>query len=737
MRSTRTALADVRRAVLSNTSPFAEVLDMPIECRVQGRFSSRNTLQSVATSLRAALSWDCVGLSSKASGKHHRIMTFGASKLPPTYRVVIEQELILLREVKEEEAEKLATTFVAPRPPAPEVHLPAMDAEDEEDGVNGLIESACERRLASSEHMLEAKMKRWLAEVQGQVQASLKEIKETTQQSLDAQTIRQEAEAAEVRKDLQDSAKAMQAGTEAANKKWHLLERQMTELKTNCTEKFNSVDQTLSEQATSLQTSTASLKEQIRSVGAELMAQLATFQGDLRSSGAKKRRPNNDDAEMESRDGSTAGSHRGGMPLNADAVKLEELAERLRGVLGGHALLLPEVLGCDPPACTKIEDPDSRPLQGSSSASSASGLPSGIDENNNEQLKRKRSPHESGLLIQTRPTRRRRDTVEVGQGGRGDEGLKVLAGRCHDYTDGSAASSSTTRATTCPQGEKNSYPVHTLARDEEAQANAHRGGESVRLGTLNVGTLRSRELEATKLGATILSLQETCIAENIRSSVASTLRAVGASIVYGNIHAKDLRKRKKHQGVRLGTGVAIMACYPWTIAPVSGLWPHSHVDDQVSHRLVTGLAVHGEARLLCHCIYLDPQKNDNLDELVFQAVARRVAMIPHAHHWIAGDFQGESQKTGLGMAPASLGWLAHSMVMQEEYVTNWPHVGSPRILDDAWLSPNIAAMCTGARLERLAGWSTHALVEMDIQLTEQHNAMKVLSWSSRYTAERN
>ena len=123
-------------------------------------------------------------------------MTCGASRLAPTFKVVVEQELILLREVKEEDEEKLATTFIASRLSAPEVHLAAMDADDDEEGVNGLIKSACETRLATSERMLESKLKRWQAEVQGQVQASIQEIKESTQQSLEAQAFKQEKEAA-------------------------------------------------------------------------------------------------------------------------------------------------------------------------------------------------------------------------------------------------------------------------------------------------------------------------------------------------------------------------------------------------------------------------------------------------------------------------------------------------------------------------------------------------------------
>ena len=200
---------------------------------------------------------------------------------------------------------------------------------------------------------------------------------------------------------------------------------------------------------------------------------------------------------------------------------------------------------------------------------------------------------------------------------------------------------------------------------EVSSPTQHRGGELIRLATLNVGTLRSRELEATRLGASLLALQETCIPDNIKSSVASSLRATGASIVFGATKAADIRKRKHREGIRLGTGVAVLACYPWTVAPVSGLWPKSQIDDLVAHRLVTALAVHGEARILCHCLYLDPQHSDGLNEKVYEALARRVAMVPHAHHWISGDFQEHSQATGLGAALASMDWLSHSMIMTD------------------------------------------------------------------------
>ena len=59
---------------------------------------------------------------------------------------------------------------------------------------------------------------------------------------------------------------------------------------------------------------------------------------------------------------------------------------------------------------------------------------------------------------------------------------------------------------------------------DEPPADLCRGGEIVKLGTLNVGTLRNRELEATKLGT---RFSRSRIAENIRSSTASMLRSVG------------------------------------------------------------------------------------------------------------------------------------------------------------------------------------------------------------------
>ena len=241
-----------------------------------------------------------------------------------------------------------------------------------------------------------------------------------------------------------------------------------------------------------------------------------------------------------------------------------------------------------------------------------------------------------------------------------------------------------------------------------------RGGDTVKLGTLNVGTLRHREHEAARLGCHLLAVQETCIAESSKTSVASTLRQVGGSVVFGMVADEDKRKRKRHTGIRLGAGVAILAFAPWHIAPADGLWPWTALDSEVGHRLVSGVAVHGRERIVCHSLYLSPQGDKKIDEKVYLALTQRIAMAPHANHWVAGDFQGDSRDSALGAAFWSLGWLPHSAIMPQDHCTNWPTRGTARILDDAWLAPNLAKCCVSGKLERLAGWSTHALLTLEV-----------------------
>ena len=172
-------LAEVRRAVLTTTSPFSEVMDMPINYKVQGRFPADVDLQTVASSLRGSMGWECVGLGTKPISKGYRLLTFGARELPPTDKIVFGQDLVMLKEMKTMEEAKLASTFIPEVKSRKPDGVIAMDeGEPDGDGVNDLIESACDRRLATSEHLLEVKMKQWQGQFQDQIDASLKKIED-------------------------------------------------------------------------------------------------------------------------------------------------------------------------------------------------------------------------------------------------------------------------------------------------------------------------------------------------------------------------------------------------------------------------------------------------------------------------------------------------------------------------------------------------------------------------------
>ena len=62
---------------------------------------------------------------------------------------------------------------------------------------------------------------------------------------------------------------------------------------------------------------------------------------------------------------------------------------------------------------------------------------------------------------------------------------------------------------------------------------AHRGG--LKLGTFNIGTLNGREAALPELHMDIVCCQETCIAPHRQTSVARSLRSLGASVQWGKI----------------------------------------------------------------------------------------------------------------------------------------------------------------------------------------------------------
>ena len=101
-----------------------------------------------------------------------------------------------------------------------------------------------------------------------------------------------------------------------------------------------------------------------------------------------------------------------------------------------------------------------------------------------------------------------------------------------------------------------------------------RGGLQLNFGTLNVGSLSQKEHGLPSLGCDIVSLQEVAVPASRWKSVAKTSeglwRHYSLGIPYDH---EDHRPRGRGWGIRLGTGLAVVAFQPWLVHNLEGSWP--------------------------------------------------------------------------------------------------------------------------------------------------------------------
>ena len=78
----------------------------------------------------------------------------------------------------------------------------AFDLGDDDDGVNDIIEAACERRLATVEHSLDTKIKKWQRDVNDQLQDSLRSMEEQITSANQQYDEKRDSDHSEVKKEL-------------------------------------------------------------------------------------------------------------------------------------------------------------------------------------------------------------------------------------------------------------------------------------------------------------------------------------------------------------------------------------------------------------------------------------------------------------------------------------------------------------------------------------------------------
>ena len=865
-------IAEIRRIVLNPTSAFAKVWDLTVVFRYQGKFNRKYSLQTAATSLRTSLGWDCVGIAQKAATKTHRWYTFGSATKPPVDRVVIDQELILLKETSTHKEEKLATSFVPGNCLLEKEEGEA--AMEESTGVTELIDEACSRNFSNSEKRLESRLTTWQKTVQQKLDETIQSFKTEVKEAVQVEAAKSSDNCGRIEQELAKQAALIHKQNQTSDAAWKDIDSRMAQMAKTTEERFISVDKSLTENAQLIASSNTTLQEQFRSLGAELMAQIASLHGD----GTGKKRRAEEDAHM---------GHHGGM---IDPEKLGNLAEKLKAVLVKHNLASNEkndkpteapIMG----PMVSMENDEGRVATSSSniiattrspdqqlSRSAASTDPPphlrAVSRPRADCLQQDTTPLAS-LALRTRTMHaeaRREDqeaprlqnwgdrvppTIDPDEKATNnvlkltgvkcneanavdvaddlasswrralDEGLHVwtlhdgehsvadsadlheltkapvrkkmkgyhlrcwTCGLCHSTSRRKAVMSTGCAATRLMNKDcttkgrvmsrhwslaafkadldtKNKDPARShlhwpecIAEPGAALANwlrctkcgfkvpasrssrilqgvcdqdserlrrvlqpDLRGGQQAKFASFNIGTLRDREADLAALDCQILAVQETNIPKPLWKSVAARLRQLNGTIVFGGQRECDTRKRKHHEGVRLGTGIALIAFEPWSMHKVDALWPPVEVQKQIDHRLVSGLAVCGTKKVLCHGIYLDPQTRD-LDDLIFQELSRRIGLSSHARHLVAGDWQTDSRTTLLGRSMQHHGWLSWSRLMENGEATNTPPKGIPRLLDDIWLSANTMGYCTKAENEQLPGWSTHNLISLTCSFDQE------------------
>ena len=310
----------IRQAVLPETSPYAQAWDLIVTMKYEGKFPAQFSMQTIASSLFMSLKWTCIPLSQKSLGKKYRLITFGAAQAPASTQVVFGGEIIILKLVVEKPQHCLTTAF---KPVAP-VSSASASASSPSIGVTELLDETCGRKLASMENTLDAKFSEWQLATQHRLSTQLMSAIDDKFNEKHAEN---EAQLGSLMDALQQNEKTIQQVRHEANQAWQNATTQLKTLEQSCRAEFQRVDSTLAEQTKAIQATTSTIQEQFRSLGADLMDQIAKMSTEAQAA-SKRRRPDAGSPVDEDMD------NRGGM-LSTGAWQ-QALVERLRRTLQHH-----------------------------------------------------------------------------------------------------------------------------------------------------------------------------------------------------------------------------------------------------------------------------------------------------------------------------------------------------------------------------------------------------------------
>ena len=252
-----------------------------------------------------------------------------------------------------------------------------------------------------------------------------------------------------------------------------------------------------------------------------------------------------------------------------------------------------------------------------------------------------------------------------------------------------------------------------VSEAQRVMSRSFRGG--CKISSLNVGSLHQRVDQLAELGSQVVAVQEVCVSPTQRPSFHAAVKALGGSVQFGEVLPSDLRKGRS-QSTRLGVGLAIVCWGGWKAVSTNHLYGPSPLRQSTRHSVMTSLVTDGHNSFLLHNAYIPQPGTPQIQHQVWTDIQSRIAERPQAHHVVAGDFQCNLVDSWLGSEMQNQGWHFQS-TWYPHRATNHPPHGRSNRLDNIAISANLAQFVKGAEQEYRAGFSTHEVITLRLELS--------------------
>ena len=235
------------------------------------------------------------------------------------------------------------------------------------------------------------------------------------------------------------------------------------------------------------------------------------------------------------------------------------------------------------------------------------------------------------------------------------------------------------------------------------------GRRSLRIATLNVGTLRGRSSGLFEVGDAVF-VQESMITPQMTSSIKGDAATAGLAFFQG-VCARNVRDALGRMAPAKAEGLGLVCATNLAWFGIKKGLP----DGCSLHRRVhSGWLALEDLTLVIHNLYLrtgDSEAVIQENSEIMSEVVRRVQGIDHKHQVILGDFQNMPSDLMEFAGLFRAGWFSSCSSGQTAGIpTNFPSEGQARVLDALLVSPSLAARWESFSVHDIWGYSTHKAV---------------------------